>query len=87
MTFNESIEEVEANKLVAEAVVANKLVVVVFSPVAFVHVKSVTENKAAKRLVKVALVPVTSVRTRPLPEAEEKLSAVANKSVEDTVSA
>jgi hypothetical protein len=87
VTFNESIEEVEANKFVAEAFVAKRLVVVVFSPVALVHVKFVTENKLAKRFVKVALVPVTSVRTNPFPEAFEKLRVVANKSVEDTVSA
>ncbi len=87
MTFNESIEEVEANKFVAEAFVAKRLVVVVFSPVALVQLKFVTENKLANKLVKVAFVPVTSVRTRPLPEAFEKLRVVANKSVEDTVSA
>ena len=81
MTFNESIEEVEANRLVALAVVANKFVLVVFVPVALVQLKSVTENKLANKLVKVALVPVTSVRTSPLPEAEEKLRVVASNVV------
>ena len=49
--------------------------------VAFAAVRLLGAKFVTFRFVKVALVPVTSVRTSPLPEAFEKLSVLALKVV------